>query len=108
MPKQKEHLSIWMRIEDVDDYEEFDLAAVAERLAMVGVDYIEQHSKFGVHCPGTRLTGHNYISLYWGDEEANGVKGLTKAEIAQTNEYLAHPEKYPFMPGYRPQRNPAR
>jgi len=97
--------AIWMRLGDAGEYDNFgiDLAAVAETLQMAGVEKIERsRRKFGVSTPG--FTGDNYISLYWGDEEANGIKELSTKEISKINEYLRHPGKYPFMGG----RNDAR
>lgn len=75
--------SLWLRLGDYGDYEEFgqDFDALGLRLLEAGIGPRE----FFVMRDGgfeTRgFVGENYISLYWGDAESNFVRNLTSEEI---------------------------
>lgn len=96
MPKPDEFL--WIRLGDAAEYENYghDLAALTSLLLDVGVRKIWRSSrKLGVEAEG--FTGYNYISLYWGDRDAAGIRPITTRELNQINKWLAQPEKYPFI-----------
>lgn len=77
--------TLWMRLGDFSEYEEFgnDLDAVADTLIEAGVsrgrDIVRSSYPGGVEMPG--FQGRNYISLYWGDDDANMVKRLNDTEL---------------------------
>lgn len=80
---------LWIRCGDADDYNgfEIDFAAAAEYLDMLGVTVpLVRCNKYGVSAPG--FTGWNYISLFWGDNDAQPVRELTDAELAELNAHL--------------------
>lgn len=77
----------WIRAGDADDYHDFDdLAEVAYTLAEYGVEQVEALHRYGVACDQFR--GHNYISLFWGDDDAQPSRDLTPADVEELNEYL--------------------
>jgi len=78
-----------MRLGDSGDYEDFgtDLGAVADVLADVcAVEGMPEEgsdihrTRFGIVIPG-HFEGNNYVSLYWGDDDPNGVREITGAEL---------------------------
>ncbi len=72
---------LWMRLGDNGEYNEFgsDLDAVADVLieAGVGPEIFQRHG--GIHADG--YSGCNYISLYWGDDDAEHERDLTDGEF---------------------------
>ncbi len=73
---------LWTRLGDAGEYEEWgsDLAAVAEVLLEVGIEPHEMRQvRGGFVCPGFEQA--NYVSLYWGDEEANLLADLGRDEF---------------------------
>ena len=85
---------LWTRLGDAGEYEEWgsDLAAVAGILAESRIDPQEMHQiRFGLVCPGFEQA--NYISLYWGDENANMLADLSRDEFqALTHEMTWEPQ----------------
>ena len=81
---------LWTRLGDAGGYEEWgaDLAAVVGVLLEVG---IEPHEMRQIHggfvCPGFEQA--NYVSLYWGDEDANMVADLDRDEFAELQREMA-------------------
>ncbi len=78
---------VWLRLGDVAEYEKFDSPgeagqAVGERLAIHSEK--QQTLSYRYRAAGVVIepyfTGNNYISLYWGDEEAQWVTDLTSKE----------------------------
>lgn len=90
------HALFWIRMGDGADYESYSshieaAYAIADYFAMMDSDgerafNIDDPDAFYWHHDGAGLVaephfgGNNYISAYWGDEEANLVAGLTKKE----------------------------
>lgn len=92
---------LWLRLGDAGEYEDFgqDMAAVAETCAMAGVRSIRRlirtdkanaphrldraavNEYRGVAADG--FEGDNYISLYWGDADANMTRGLSVSEMQE-------------------------
>lgn len=82
-------MTLWIRAGDADNYNEFgiDFAAAAEYLDMLGVSApLVRCIKYGVSAPG--FIGHNYISLFWGDNDAQPEREVTDAELAKLNAHL--------------------
>ena len=82
-------MTLWIRCGDADNYNEFgiDLAAAAEYLDMLGVTApLVRCGLYGVSAHA--FTGHNYISLFWGDNDAQPDRELTDAELAELNDRL--------------------
>ena len=81
-------MQLWVRAGDGDNYNGFDgLHEVADYLAEMGATGpLERCNKYGVSNPEYR--GNNYISLYWGDEDAQPIRSLTVAEHNEVNRLL--------------------
>ena len=82
---------LWMRLGDTDEYHRYDdIEGVAEamREASVHGPFKMGHpmSKGMLYAPGYEAC--NYISLFWGDEDAEFVRTLTKEELNQIGMWL--------------------
>ncbi len=83
---------VWMRMGDNAEYEPHDsmfeagselggyLDATSELNKMTKVPAVSKVNEYGVSVEP--FTGYNYISLFWGDDDAQPVKKLTQADIA--------------------------
>lgn len=79
---------LWIRLGDGDDYHAFDdLSEAAEHLSEFGVRFIERRDVYGVTAEGFR--GHNYISLFWGNADAQPTRGVSADELNEINAQLA-------------------
>ena len=81
---------LWTRLGDTGEYEEWgsDLAAVAGILVEARIDPHEMHQiRCGLVCPGFEQA--NYISLYWGDEDANMLADLSREEFQELKRAMA-------------------
>lgn len=75
---------VWVRLGDGDNYNRFDdLAEAAEYMALFGVQHVCRCRRYGVEAKG--LTGQNYISLFFGDAEAQPTADLTQRGITVIN-----------------------
>jgi hypothetical protein len=84
---------IWVRLGDTDDYNRFDdVAEAAEYMALFGVKQVHRSQKYGVDAKG--FTGNNYISLFFGDGEAQPTGELSNRDIHILNSELG---KHPFL-----------
>ncbi len=78
---------IWVRLGDADNYSHCDdLADAAEYLDLFGVHHVCRSQKYGVEAEG--LTGQNYISLFYGDDDAQPTRELTDKDIRFLNAEL--------------------
>lgn len=77
-----------VRAGDGDNYNPFDgFQEVADYLADMGATFpLEWSNQYGVTSPEFR--GNNYISLYWGDADAQPIRSLTTAEHHEVNRLL--------------------
>ncbi len=82
-------MNLCIRLGDRDDYHnDDDLSDVVEHLRMNNVTTpLVRHSRYGVTTDG--FLGNNHISLFWGDDEAQPIRGLTPAELDEINRRLA-------------------
>lgn len=70
---------LWIRIGDDNDYHLFiTLSGGISYLKRMDVGIFDHWSRYGLST--SRYFGHNYISLYWGDDKADGLKDLTASE----------------------------
>ena len=75
---------LWTRLGDAGEYEEWgsDLAAVAGILVEARIDPREMRQmRCGLVCPCFEQA--NYISLYWGDEDADMLADLSRDEFQE-------------------------
>jgi hypothetical protein len=82
-------MTLWIRCGDADNYNDFgmDYDAAAEYLDRLGVIApLTRYGQYGVSAPG--FTGWNYISLYWGDDDAQPEGEVTDEELAELNSRL--------------------
>ena len=85
MSKTKEPEILWVRLGEMGEYESFDqdLFAVWHCLKENGVQEITRVGA-GIEASGKsycQLYGRNYISLFWGDKDAQIIRELTDAEL---------------------------
>ena len=73
---------IWLRLGDQGDYEDFeDLQDLAEYLHNYSdVTKVQSWVDGGLGFTAEGYTGHNYISLFWVDSDAQLTRGLTAQE----------------------------
>jgi hypothetical protein len=90
---RKPVLFLWLPLGDRCEYEEFgeDFSPVADVLFENSVRKFDVYHWFGIEAAGFR--GENYISLYWGDKDAQFEKGLTKADFAELRRELKKAEE---------------
>jgi len=77
-------MQIWMRLGDADAYAPYDsVEDVAEGLVWCGLSgfSISRAGEYGVAIPDAGYSGKNYVSLFWGDNDAQPIRGLTDAEL---------------------------
>jgi hypothetical protein len=82
-------MNLWIRCGDGDNYNDFgiDFAAAVEYLEMLGVTApLVRCNMYGVSANG--FTGHNYLSLFFGDDDAQPEREVTDAELADLNDRL--------------------
>ncbi len=80
---------LWTRLGDASEYEEWgaDLAAVAGVLLEARIEPHEMHQiRGGFVCPGFEQA--NYVSLYWGDEDANMLADLSREEFQELKQEM--------------------
>jgi hypothetical protein len=78
---------LWTRIGDGDDYHSNgSIAMLARRFRRERIRSVESCNRYGV--TSDAYQGNNYISLYWGDIEAQPLRELTAAELAELNSQL--------------------
>lgn len=79
--KKSVDLFVWVRLGDACEYEKHDdvssAAAVLHEASVKGP--LRQGNRGQVFADG--FEAENYISLFWGDDEGDFVKNLTKGEI---------------------------
>jgi len=82
-------MKVWMRMGDTDDYHDFDSMFEAgselggyfdSTSGLTRIPAVSKHGDYGVSVEP--FTGDNYISLFQGDNDAQPVKKLTQADIA--------------------------
>ncbi len=80
---------IWVRAGDSDNYNEFDgLQEVTDYLGEMGATGpLEWCNEYGV--TGPEFRGDNYISLFWGDNDAQPIRSLTTDEHNEVNRLLS-------------------
>jgi len=80
---------VWMRMGDTDDYHDFgsmfeagsELGGYFDSTGgLTKMPPVAKHGDYGVSVEP--FTGYNYISLFWGDDDAQPVKKLTQTDIA--------------------------
>ena len=82
-------MNLWIRCGDADNYNDFgdDFDDAAEYLQILGVTGpLVRCGLYGVSARG--FTGHNYISFYWGDNDAQPEREVTNKELAKFNAHL--------------------
>jgi hypothetical protein len=79
---------LWVRAGDGDNYNDFDgLQEVADYLSEMGATGpLEWANDLGVSSPEFR--GKNYVSLFWGDDDAQPIRSLTPDEHEEVNRLL--------------------
>jgi len=80
---------LWMRLGDMSDYEEFgnDFDEVADLAAEAGIDQVDKWVRSGFTALG--FESNNYVSLYWGDDDADMIRPLNKQDQRKFKKALA-------------------
>lgn len=83
---------IWVRLGDADNYNRFDdVAEAAEHMSLFGIRHVHRSQKYGVEAEG--LSGQNYISLFYGDDDAQPTRELSGRDVRLVNECLLKGER---------------
>jgi hypothetical protein len=71
---------IWVRLGDQGEYEDFDtLEDAAEYLSIeFGIKEVDRWVEKGFE--GGGYTGGNYVSIYWGDDDAQPTADLSRGD----------------------------
>ena len=88
------HKTLWMRIGDRGKYEKFtSLQSAARKLAPLALRHypaplsIHWHKEYGLEISPS-FTGRNYISLFWGDQNAQPTRTLNGRERMLFIDYM--------------------
>ena len=79
---------LWMRMGDTDDYNDFDSPfeagdVIGAHLGEIkAVPSIRKYGKYGVEVDSFFRGPYNYVSLYWGDDDAQPIRSITLVDIA--------------------------
>lgn len=81
---------LWVRCGDQDDYHKYTrLTSAVRYLHSMGASApFERCIQYGVSSPQFRF--QNYISLFWGDKDAQPVAEITEAELVELNRLLKY------------------
>ncbi len=86
-----EAANLWVRVGDADSYNDFgqDFEALADYLTLLGVygPLTRLDRKYAFHSPG--FAGMDYISLYWGDEDAQPLREFTRDEVSDLQQRIS-------------------
>jgi len=76
---------VWLRLGDADDYHNFDtIDEVKADLEALGLKKdFKKCRKYGIS--NSEYKGLNYISLFWGDSEAQPLKPISDKELEYLN-----------------------
>ncbi len=80
---------VWMRMGDQGDYESFDSPwSAGNGIGMFYAEHdrmpdVKKYGSYGVEVAPGFLGPYNYVSLFWGDADAQPTKELTLNEIKQ-------------------------
>ena len=102
---------LWMRIGDSGDYEDFDNPEDAgDRMSSffdseAKVPKVSRSGRYGVAI-APLFTGYNYVSLYWGDDDADPTREVTNADIAAFRRGIAEGADIPVRRAVSPKRKP--
>lgn len=82
--------NLWIRAGDRSDYEEFgnDIDAAAEHVAMFmdEPETFRKGKKYGAESDS--FSGHDYLSIFWGDDDAQPTKELSASELQKFNKAI--------------------
>ena len=81
-------MQLWIRLGDGGEYESFgdDFDALADAITESGITEIRNWIVGGFQTDA--FDGYNYVSLYWGDDDANLLRQLANTERKQVEEIL--------------------
>lgn len=89
---------IWLRLGDRSNYEKFfsidgavqDIETLVDLMVKDGWPRPEKFrwKEYGLEIPALNLDGQNYISIFWGDEDAQPVRDLDRREKMQVEREL--------------------
>lgn len=81
--RRRRNERVWVRVGDAGDYEQFiGLGFALDYLNELGVGEIDDwiNDPHAVGCETPNYWGNDYISLYWGDANANLIRPLDENE----------------------------
>lgn len=88
---------LWARLGVNGEYEKFDdIVDVADHLFEFNVYSVEVADQYSVESSG--FQGHDNISLFYGDNDAQPIRGLTSDEIEELNEVLEIRDRSQYGP----------
>ena len=75
---------LWIRLGDNDDYHDYDsIDDVKEILDECDCLPVKRYCQYGI--TARHFQGRNYISLFWGDDDAQPFNELTDNELVRLN-----------------------
>lgn len=84
--KRRNPVWLWLRLGDVAEYEKYDsIEEVKDLFEEFGLtkDFYRGFGRYGI--ANSEYKGYNYISLYYGDDEAQPIKEISDSELAYLN-----------------------
>ena len=85
--RKKKVVHLWIRLGDAGDYQtESSVEDLAELLAgqFKVTDEFVKYGRYGI-TDRDKFNGYNYISLFYGDEDANPTQSITQEELTELN-----------------------
>lgn len=84
-------MKLWVRFGDRDDYQDFDdlksaLVAIQANVRGPLWGWVNGRAIGGSGIAGftaPNFEGYNYVSIYWGNDKAESIRGLSKRERAR-------------------------
>jgi len=79
-------MKLWLRLGDVAEYEDYDIIEEIKEIfeeRELTKDFTRSH-QYGIK--NAEFYGNNYISLYYGDGEAQAIKPINDDELNYLND----------------------
>lgn len=79
--------TLWMRLGDNAEYERTSVDEVIAVLQELEVKAVEKCRQYGI-TDNEKFRGNNYISLFWGDSEAQPTREINLELVSEINSKL--------------------
>ena len=97
---------LWMRVGDQGDYESFDnpydagydISPYFEALRVKRLPKVSRYGVYGVEVGDSFVGPYNYVSLFWGDNDAQPTRDISSADISHFRAGLSEGLDLPARP----------